>query len=456
MQTSSTVPPTAAPDSRRWVRPAPGRTSLRADILGGAALFAGALLSMALWRITGIQQDFADAPVAVGLLAGVTLPLMVRRRWPSPALLVVSVFFIIGGEAVVAEAYVMSIALFIAIYTVNAWEPHRQRAAVVSTVVVAAMFIWLLTSFFRVAADPPVGESVDLGPGTLSPLAAYMLLQVLINILYFAGAVWFGNRAWQAARDRALVHQRAQQVLDERARVESQAITIERMRLARELHDAVAHHVSLIGVQAAAARTLLDENGSPAAEALEHVEESARHAISELHGLLGTLRDTSDTNIVSTADGASTSGEPIGSLGVHRLPDLVDDHRAAGLEVELLVIGDPVPLRPVTSLNVYRITQEALTNVRKHAGGQPRTDVRLRYGDGAIEVEITDDGSGRRRRTSRQDSGGLGLIGMRERAAADGGILEARPVRDGGFLVRASIPLSPVAIDHATTREPAS
>lgn len=419
----------ATAESRDWVRPSPSAAGLRADILGAGALFVGALLSMALWRITGVTPDPAPAPAAVALLAATTLPLAFRRRRPSVVLIVVAVFFVIAGEAVVAEDFVMSIALFIGIYTVRAWEPDRRLATIACTVVVAAMFVWLLVSFFRVAMDPPEGETVDFGPGTLSPIAAYMLIQLFINILYFAGAVWFGDRAWTAAHDRALVEERARQLQSERSLVEAQAVTIERMRLARELHDAVAHHVSLMGVQAAAARTLVSDDGSPASEALERVEESARQAITELHGLLGTLREADDT-----------SAEPVGSLGLERLPELVADHQRAGLDVRYQVFGETVTVRPLASLNLYRIAQEALTNVRKHAGARARTDVRLRYLPEGVELEITDDGSGRRHRGPRPDVGGLGLVGMRERVAADGGTLEARPLREGGFLVRAHVP----------------
>lgn len=428
-------------DPAGWRRPPPTVAQQRSDVLAALGVFAGALLSMALWRITGLWPDPASPVVSVTLLALITLPLAVRRRWPSAVAVVVSAFFVVAGELVIAEDFMMSIALFVALYTVGAWEQNRRRATVVRAAVVSAMFLWLLISFFRVAMDPPEGDTVEIGPGTLSPLAAYMLIQFFVNVLYFAGAVWFGSHAWSSARNRTLVEQRAQELQAERALVEAQAVTIERMRLARELHDAVAHHVSLMGVQAAAARTLVGQASPATTEALERVEDSAREAITELHGLLSTLRE----------DGEGRD-EPVGSLGVQRLPDLVADSQAAGMQVDLQVIGEPVPLRPLASLNLYRIAQEALTNVRKHAGDHARADVRLRYLDDAIELEITDDGAGRRRRGSRADVGGLGLVGMRERVATDGGTLEARPLREGGFLVRAQIPHVPAGATSILAR----
>ncbi|HLS26182.1 MAG TPA: sensor histidine kinase, partial [Beutenbergiaceae bacterium] len=345
--------------------------------------------------------------------------------------------FIVSGELAVPETIITNIAYFVALYTAGAWISDRRKALVVRLVVVDVMLIWLLVSFFRVATDPPDGELVAIGPGTLSPLAAYMLLQVVINIMYFAGAIWFGNHAWRAARDRHLLLRRAQELQAERALVEAQAVTIERMRLARELHDAVAHHVSLMGVQAAAARTLQNQDPERAASALERVEESAREAIDELHSLLGTLRDDPPGG----DEESDQDDEAIGSLGVDRIPALMDGARDNGLEVSYQVIGEPVPVRPVSSLNLYRIAQEALTNARKHAGTGAAVDARLRYLPDAVELEIADDGAGRRRRPMRTDTGGLGLVGMRERVATDGGTLHAGPRRDGGFLVRAYIPL---------------
>lgn len=412
-----------------WERPVPTRPQLQMDALAAVALFAGALLSMALHRAAQLTPEPAGPVLSVLVLAGLTLPLALRRRYPTIVLSVVAATFIVAGEALVPETLIANIALFLALYTAGAWISHRRKALVVRLVVVAVMLIWLLVFFFRLTTDPPDGEQVAIGPGTLSPLAAYMLVQLLINILYFAGAIWFGNHAWRSARDQHLLVQRAHELQAERALVEAQAVTIERMRLARELHDAVAHHVSLMGVQAAAARTVLDQDPSRAADALQRVEDSARNAIDELHTLLGTLRD-----------GPTDAAEAVGSLGVDRIPDLVADAQHAGLQVTYRVIGEPVPLRPLASLNLYRIAQEALTNARKHAGNDAKVDTRLRYLPDAVELEVADDGAGKRRRPMREAAGGLGLVGMRERVATDGGMLHAGPRRDGGFLVRAQVP----------------
>jgi signal transduction histidine kinase len=135
----------------------------------------------------------------------------------------------------------------------------------------------------------------------------------------------------------------------------------------------------------------------------------------------------------------STPDEAVASLDVSRLPELVQAARDAGLPTTFQVVGEPARLPPLTSLNLYRITQEALTNTRKHAGPSARADVRLRYTGDAVELEVADDGVGRA--TGAPDGAGLGLVGIRERVAADGGTLVVGPRSRGGFLVRARIPL---------------
>src|SRR5690606_7951156 len=142
-------------------------------------------------------------------------------------------------------------------------------------------------------------------------------------------------------------------------------------RIARELHDAVAHHVSLMGVQAAAARSVLASNPDAARERLESLEESSRSAVTELYHLLGTLRD----------EEVPAAGGPTASLSLHSLDSLVEDSLAAGLRVTLERVGEPYEVPPLVGLNLYRIAQEALTNVLKHAGPETQVRVHLRFGE---------------------------------------------------------------------------
>ncbi len=438
------------PDAPGWRRAPLTADQLRGDVLMAVCMFVTALLSMVLWQTAGLYEDPAPGWLSVLCLAAVVLPLSVRRRWPSWVLLATSVAFIVMGTIQVPETLISNIALFSAFYSVGAWEPNRRRAAWVRVGVVVAMFVWLLIALFMVASDPEAAPDFSR-VGTLSPLVAYMLIQLLTNVLYFAGAYWFGDRTWASARERARTELRTFQLARERRRVAAQAVQLERLRLARELHDAVAHHVSMMGVQAAAARTVLDADAGPerARAMLEQVEESAREAIEELRTILGTLREEpsgGDDAADPPADAAGATrpdgvpDEGVGTLGVERLPDLVEAARVAGLTVTFQVVGEPVRLPRLTSLNLYRIAQEALTNTRKHAGASARADVRLRYLADAVELEVTDDGVGLHAASTTRGAG-LGLVGIRERVAAEGGTLEARPRGRGGFLVRATIPL---------------
>ncbi len=430
------------PDLPGWRRGEPDAEGRRADLLLAAGLFVGALLAMVLYRVAGIYDEPAAGWVSALALAGVTLPLAARRRWPAPVAALVAAVFALEGVLLVPEVVFSNIALFVALYTVGAWEANRRVAFWTRLGIVVGMFVYLFVSLFRAATDEETLAEFDR-VGAFSPFVAYMLIQILSNVLYFAGAWWFGEHTWNAARDRARTAWRGRLLQVERLRAEGQAVALERLRLARELHDSVAHHVSLMGVQAAAARTLLARDPTAAAASLEQVEEAARQSVDELAGVLGVLRAGTPVD--------ATPGEGVASAGVERLGELVEQVRAAGLAVAYEVVGRPVAVAPMTSLAAYRVAQEALTNTRKHAGASARADVRLRWLADSVEVEVSDDGSGGRRAAAR--SSGLGLVGMRERVAAVNGTLTAGPRERGGFLVRARLPLAG-GLGHAAEGAP--
>ena len=420
------------PDLPGWRRPAPDAEGLRADLLIGIGLFVGALLAMVLYRVAGYYDEPAAGWLSVLVLAAITLPLIVRRRWPTPVAVVVTVAALGSGFLLVPEVLISNIALFTAFYTVGAWEQSRRRAFWARTAITALVFGALFVGLYQASTDPEVQAEFD-HPGAFSPFVAYMLLQMLTNVLYVAGAWWFGDHTWNSARERARTAWRGKLLAAERLRAEEQAVALERLRLARELHDSLAHHVSLMGVQAAAARTLLTRDPAAAARALEQVEESAREAVDELGGVLGVLRGGGAMD--------EAPGEGIAAAGVDRLGDLVEQARAVGMAVAYTQVGEPVRVAPMTSLAAYRVAQEALTNARKHAGASARADVRLRWLPEVVEIEVSDDGTGTRR--SSAGSTGLGLLGMRERVAALGGTLTAGPRERAGFLVRARLPIGP-------------
>jgi signal transduction histidine kinase len=202
----------------------------------------------------------------------------------------------------------------------------------------------------------------------------------------------------------------------------------ERARIARELHDVVAHSISVMGVQAGAVRRLLDPKQVEQREALLSVEGTGRRALAEMRRMLGILRRSDDE--LAHAPPPSMAG----------VDDLVQQVAEAGVQVELQVEGNPVPLGPGVDVSAYRILQEALTNTLKHAG-PARAKVVVRYLNGALELEVVDDG-----RAATQNGGaGHGLIGMRERVALYGGELHTGPEHGGGYAVRARFPLEPDA-----------
>jgi signal transduction histidine kinase len=243
---------------------------------------------------------------------------------------------------------------------------------------------------------------------------------------------------------------------DAQARI---AAAAERARIARELHDVVAHNVSVMVVQADGAAYALGSDPARAREALAAISGTGRQALAEMRALLGVLRKSDDDSVApvppvpemaATTDDDPSEPAPLtgaaepASLtpmpGIEQLEDLLDQTRAAGLTVSCTIEGEPRPLASGTALAAYRIVQESLTNTRKHAGPQARASVLLRYSPAALELVIADDGLGR---AAACDGAGHGLTGMRERAAMYGGSVRAEPVPAGGFQVTALLPLAP-------------
>jgi len=234
---------------------------------------------------------------------------------------------------------------------------------------------------------------------------------ILLNLFLFGAAWWVGD-IFRIRGERE----------EENAR---QAVINERVRIARELHDVVAHHVSVMGIQAGGARRILPQQPEKAKEALSLIESSSRQAVSELHRLLGFLRQGQQTDELS----------PQPSL--RQLSTLVNDMKEAGLPIEVKIEGIERPLPPGIELSAYRIIQEALTNTLKHAGTAKAT-VTIRYANSTIELEIIDNGKGLTR-ADGQEFRGKGIMGMRERVSLHGGKFEAGNMPEGGFSVRVTL-----------------
>lgn len=249
--------------------------------------------------------------------------------------------------------------------------------------------------------------------------------EIIFHWLVFT-LTWVAGRSLAVAERRARVH--LQRAVDAEVAASSAvlaAVMDERTRIARELHDVVAHAVSSIVVQAGAAQQVVDSDPAYARRALGSIRDTGAEALDEMRRVVAILRQDGDPG--------SLAPQP----GVGMIPTLLGEARTHGLEVDWATEGQPVPLSPGLDLAVFRIVQEALTNVRRHAAAS-RVCVRLTYGADALDVEVRDDGRGARSGSGRH---GHGLVGMHERVSLYGGTVHAGPGEDRGFVVRAALPL---------------
>jgi signal transduction histidine kinase len=330
---------------------------------------------------------------------------------------------------------------------------RRGRPAVALAGVFVVQGAWIV-AYYRGAHQPPfepfaagVVACFALGlhadrRGLRAGLVVFALLVVASAIVLAAGGSTVGNALpaliwWAAAigigrglRERQalvdLLRERSARLERDRERDMTEAALEERARIARELHDVIAHAVSLIVVQASAERRLLGADEQRTADTLETIESSGREALGELRRLLGVLRARGSERLAP---------QP----GLEALGELLDEGRRGGHEIRLEVEGDPVQLPTGLDLTAYRIVQEALTNARKHAA-QAAVDIKLRWRPDELEIEVVDDGPGP---PATANGAGHGLIGMRERASLYGGSVRAEPAAAGGFRVHARLPIEP-------------
>jgi signal transduction histidine kinase len=260
------------------------------------------------------------------------------------------------------------------------------------------------------------------------------LLQTFFLTVIFALSWVVGDRLRTRRAYYAQLEERAERLHREREAQSKAAVAAERARIARELHDVVAHNVSVMVVQADGAAYVLDVAPDQARQALGTISSTGRQALAEMRRLLGLLRAGDDSG-----------GEYVPQPGVDQLADLIDQVRGAGLPVRFEVAGQARPLSSGVELTAYRIVQEALTNVRKHGGDGASASVMLGFKDAALDLLIEDDGRGGRDGLYEQggrDGLGQGLIGMRERIGMVGGTLDAGPRPEGGFRISAVLPLT--------------
>lgn len=452
-----------------WERPTPA--SLRSDLWIGLAFWAVAAVVTELGRLMGLI-DHAMAPLWARHLAVATgtLVLVARRRFPLAVALWGGLHMFVVGVTMpaVMASFPLQVAYFLTLFSAVAWARDRQQMTVVVGLVVALMLLWVAlamalgTELERYARL----EGPSLGP--ITPAVAAGAYIFLVNLAYFGGAVLLGQRSWIAARHTAELAQQREQLADQAERLRDQALVAERLRIARELHDVVAHHVSVMGVQAGAARTVMPHDPARAQQALRAVEESSREAVAQLRGLLGTLRhhavepagaaEAVGTGMPSARDGAvgDPGGGPLGTLGgaaegldrtpapgLRDLPALVAASSAGGLTTSYELVESGAAAADVPDslgLAIYRIVQESLTNVRRHSSARAASVV-VRVQEGFVEAEVLDNG---RPLGPSTGGSGLGLLGVRERIRSFGGFADIGPRVTGGYRVRVRFPLRAV------------
>jgi len=371
----------------------------------GDSVLAVALAAASVWFVLALRpQGTGIDAVTVALVVLGCLPVALRRRRPYlmlclaqiPLMLLVAVDQVTG---------VGGIAALVLLYSVAAYRGLTLSLLAVVTV-----------AGYAVVAT--VG-------GIFTTWTEHVLAATLMFTAWVAGRSVRLRRAYLAElEERAERLERARESDRRAARAE------ERSRIARELHDVVAHHVSVMTVQAVAARRVLASSPDTAADALSAIEEMGRAAMVEMRNIVGVLRTDGDD-----------SGERAPQPGMHDLPALVEQMREAGLRTQLWIEGDGPRLPPGLDLAAYRLIQEALTNSLRHAGMDARAWVTVRHEPGALSVRVEDDGRGPVPEPANGDRPGHGLVGIRERVALYGGMLQTGPRQGGGFEVRARFPL---------------
>ena len=371
----------------------------------GDALLAAFLAVTSVVPVLGGDPSWGKPKtlgVALALLSTVPVAWRARRPLSAAAIVLAAQGACIYAAAPQQAAFQPFVALVLTAYSVGSRAEGRRALWVPPVLAAAAIPVFVAA----VAHGQAAGNAI--------PSFVWLL------------AAWAVGRSVRSWRQKSVALQLANRELEEQRELQAQAaVTVERGRIARELHDVVAHNVSMMVVQAGAAARVLDGDQPDVRNALEVIAGTGRETVDEMRALLGVLRSD---------DGpAALKPQP----GLADLDQLVSGVREAGLPVTLRIEGAPRPLPQALDLSAYRIVQEALTNALKHAG-PAQAQVTVRYEDGLVTLEIADTG----RRPQGARGPGHGLVGMRERAAMFGGELEAARADGGGFTVRARLPLT--------------
>lgn len=450
-----------------WERPAPRSRIIRVPVVGWLSVVdllvaaTGVLvIGLTVWlQQVQVRVDTGSVWRQVVSVLVLGLILCLRRRFPLTQGGASAAHLLIGSflTPLVSASFFTQVLYFVSLHAAVAWGASRRAAWGLIAAVELALLGWVAVIFARTNSLAQIMK--DLAPQArgVNGLVRLVVLYALINTAFVVGAAALGQVSWREARALHRAREQAATIAAQRSRLADQAVVAERLRISREIHDSVSHHVSVIGIQAAGARRAMEVAPDQARQALSAIEEESRLAVTEMHSLLGSLRQGTGVD-----PGLSDLAELCSGPHRHRL--------------DLDIVGDTEAVGPALGLTVYRVVQEAITNVEKHARAA-HAHVAVRIGPDQVEVEVTDDGRGARTSppggtrpgstrpggtrpggtrpvgtkgdsTGREDSGldggaGVGLIGMAERVAAHRGTLETGPRVTGGWRVLARLPLVP-------------
>jgi len=374
------------------------------DTLLAVGMFLISIGSVLIWYTDNGATTRDPNMWAYALIAGQSLPLIWRRRFPVTVLAVIVMAFIVDRGL----NYPTSWAFFgisAAVYTIGAQLPPR-RSLLVGGIALDVVLLWTVVGVYTGVADPWALAS---------------------EVAIFGFPLLIGRESYHRQQRMVELERRAMAADHDRERQAVEAVANERIRIARELHDVVAHEITVMTIQSAGARRVLDEDLERARKAMESAEAAGHRALTEVRRLLGMLR---------TTDPKARDPQP----GMESLDGLVTQMNRAGLPTKLSVTGDPRPLPLGVNLNAYRIIQESLTNTLKHGGPNAQAEITVSYDDDSLSIEVNDDGRGAAV-WSNPDASGQGLIGMHERAALLDGVVHTGPRPGGGYRVSAQIPI---------------
>ncbi|MFC1985875.1 sensor histidine kinase [Chloroflexota bacterium] len=353
--------------------------------------------------------------LAMAMIMLAIIPLVWRRLYPIAVLLFVTVLIIVLQVLDIPEMNFTGVASIIAIFSAAAYGGLRRNLICIICIIA----ILLSLTYQMMFGGTVVFPSSDI---------LFRVYSLIWNGVLLMATWWFGNTLRMTREQTLQLKDHAEQLTREREENARRAVLDERVRIARELHDVLAHHVSVMGIQAGAARQVLRQYPEKALNSLNLIETSSRRAVAELYRLLGFLRDENQVEVFTS--------QP----GLQQLEKLVADIRAAGLPVEVIITGEKCEIPEAVDLSAYRIVEEALTNTLKHSG-PAKAIVALDYQKDILLLDITDNGHGN---VSMEDRviRGKGLIGMRERVNLLKGEFWAGDAQHGGYCVRAKLPLS--------------